>query len=116
MSFEKPSAAIRLIGQHHTSHHHGEVLQIADESVVRNNPTFVVTLARAHELVARGDAEWVGQAPRPELMTLAAPPGDRPEEGDDDIAADLADDRAGDDDDDDDDGDGGDDDGGYVWD
>ncbi len=63
--------AIRLLGHHHTSHHHGAVLDIADEAVVRNNPASVITLSRARELVERGQAEWVGepaveQEPQPE--------------------------------------------------
>jgi hypothetical protein len=89
-------SAIRLIGSHHTSHHHGEVLRLADESTVRNNPANVVTLAHARTLVAAGDAEWVGVPPPPEHgpgsgqvahgdpRGFGAPPGERPEEGDDD--------------------------------
>ncbi len=56
-------SAIRLIGQHHTTHHDGTVLQIAEEHVVKTNSN-VVTLDYARDLVANGDAEWVGDVPR----------------------------------------------------
>jgi diadenosine tetraphosphate (Ap4A) HIT family hydrolase len=52
--------AIRLIGQHHATHHEGEVLSIADERTARTNRN-TVTQEHAHVLVERGDAEWVSQ-------------------------------------------------------
>jgi hypothetical protein len=94
--------SIRLIGQHHTSHHHGEVLHVAEEIAVINNPATLITLDRAREIVERGDAEWVDppeNADQERMLTHhdehqlgdhhfirdpAAPPGERPEEGDDD--------------------------------
>jgi hypothetical protein len=53
---------IRLIGRDHTSHHHGEVLEIAPEAIVRNNRN-VVPEAHARDLVAQRRAEWVGEPP-----------------------------------------------------
>lgn len=54
--------AIRLIGQHHTTHHEGSVLTIGDEATARVNP-HVVTVAHAYNLIAAGEAEWVGEPP-----------------------------------------------------
>jgi hypothetical protein len=54
--------AIRLIGEHHVSHHEGTVLTIADEGTVRTNPN-TVTIQHARRLVAFGEAEWVGEPP-----------------------------------------------------
>lgn len=55
--------AIRLCGHHHATHADGEVLTIADEATVRCNPTNVVTLSLARELVAQGCAELIGEWP-----------------------------------------------------
>jgi len=55
-------AAIRLIGQHHTTHHEGSVLTIGDEATARVNP-HVVTMAHAYNLIATGEAEWIGEPP-----------------------------------------------------
>jgi len=52
--------AIRLIGEHHTSHSDGTVLTIADEATARADPN-TVTLEHARNLVASGEAEWVGE-------------------------------------------------------
>ncbi len=60
------SHAIRLTGHDHTTHHHGEVLTVKDEVIVRNSPANTVTMARARELVAAGRADWVGEPPLPE--------------------------------------------------
>ena len=54
-------AAIRLIGEHHTSRR-GTVLTIGDEEPARNSP-HIVTLEHARNLVARGVAEWIGEPP-----------------------------------------------------
>jgi len=64
-------AAIRLIGEHHTSDRDGTVLTIADEAVARANPN-TVTLEHARNLVAWEQAEWV----EPEEPPMDHPPDD----------------------------------------
>ena len=64
-------SAIRLTGEHHD----GTALTIADEATARTDPT-TVTLAHARNLVASGEAEWVGETPgqgdgEPPVITLA---------------------------------------------
>jgi hypothetical protein len=54
-------AAIRLIGEHHTSRR-GTVLTIGDEEAARNSP-HIVTLEHARNLVAHGVAEWIDEPP-----------------------------------------------------
>jgi hypothetical protein len=49
--------SIRLIGEHHPD---GTVLTIADEATARTDPN-TVTLEHARNLVASGEAEWVGE-------------------------------------------------------
>ena len=58
--------AIRLIGEHHD----GAMLTIAGETTARTDPNSV-TLAHARNLVASGEAEWVGGVP---AITLADEP------------------------------------------
>jgi hypothetical protein len=67
--------AIRLIGEHHTSHSDGTVLTMADEATARTDPN-TVTLEHARNLVASGEAEWVDGEPgegdgKPPVVTLA---------------------------------------------
>ena len=64
-----------LIGEHHTSHSDGTVLTIADEATARTDPN-TVTLEHARNLVASGEAEWVGETAaegdgEPPVITLA---------------------------------------------
>jgi hypothetical protein len=54
--------AIRLIGDHHTSHRRHTVLIIGDETAARNSP-HIFTLEHARNLVAYGVAEWIGDPP-----------------------------------------------------
>jgi hypothetical protein len=56
-------SAIRLVGAHHTSHHEGEELTVTDSEVLATTSPHLVTLRHAHDLVARGDAEWIGEPP-----------------------------------------------------
>jgi hypothetical protein len=70
---ESAMPAIRLIGEHHTSHRGGKVLTVGDEAAARSSPN-IVTLAHARNLVAHGEAEWVGEPPADE------PQQDHPEE------------------------------------
>ncbi len=63
---------IRLIGDHHATHHSGTVLGVTeDETRVAANRN-LVHLAHARELVAKGGAEWVG-------LAAAEAPGTRAE-------------------------------------
>lgn len=55
---------IRLIGDHHASHHHGEHLTVTDNPAIVNPQ--VVHRNHAENLVARGEAEWVTRWPAPE--------------------------------------------------
>jgi hypothetical protein len=68
-------SAIRLIGEHHTSHSDRTMLTVADEATARTDPN-TVTLEHARNLVASGEAEWVGETPgegdgEPPVITLA---------------------------------------------
>lgn len=56
---------IRLIGDHHASHHHGAHLYVTDTAAT--NPD-MVEVGNAEQLVARGEAEWISRSrgPRPE--------------------------------------------------
>jgi hypothetical protein len=74
--------AIRLIGEHHPD---GRVLTVADEVVARTDPN-TVTLEHAGNLVASGEAEWVGEpehdsgTPAPVVTLAEEPQQDHPEE------------------------------------
>jgi hypothetical protein len=66
----QPCSRIRLVGHHHTVHKDATTLEVfVHEAAVANNPQRV-TLRRAIELVARGEAEWVGVGPTPLFEAL----------------------------------------------
>lgn len=57
---------IRLVGDHHATHHHGAQLMVTDNAAA-SHPD-MVHIDHAEQLVARGEAEWVSRSrgPRPE--------------------------------------------------
>jgi hypothetical protein len=59
-----PIHYIRIKGTHHVLHPEGRVLAVtASEAQAISDPTAFVLRDSAHDMVAKGGAEWVGLAP-----------------------------------------------------
>jgi hypothetical protein len=53
---------VRLIGNHHTIHEDGAILEVVHDDAAASQSTERVTIRHARHLVAIGQAEWVGDS------------------------------------------------------